>query len=132
MTTQQELIETFLDGNNSPSTASNMEIIPIRGGSTAYLVGGYGGTPTRPGAVYAVREPINQLTVYKDFRWNASYSQVNFSNYAVSDQFLKFIRIFRRDYEDEYQITTREGSGYSDRLQPSTRDFDRLNTELHG
>jgi len=130
MTTQRKVMEAFLDGDNSPRRASNLQIMTIHGGTKAFLVGGYGGE-RRPGAVYAVRKPIKQLAVYSDFRWSTHHRQVCCASYATAGQYHKFNRILH-GYRNEYDITELSGSGYSDKRRPATTDFDRLHEELHG
>lgn len=94
MTTQSELVKTFLQFQNTPSTASNMRIITMGGGSRGWLIGGRNGREM----VIAEREPLNEVTVYAN-QWSGR-TVSRMSNRAGINQVRRVKRIARLIADD--------------------------------
>lgn len=62
MTSQREVAEAFVNGENSPKKASNFEMKVLDDGHTAYLIGG-------EAVVFAERLPIRDFTFYDLRLW---------------------------------------------------------------
>jgi hypothetical protein len=76
--------------------------------------------------VYAVREPINQATVFTDFRHGLGrgmWSSATVSSTHIRNQY-HVVRRAKRDVEDEIHIEEVSGDGFRDRRQYTPNDFD--------
>lgn len=81
MATQRAVADAFFRGEGGPATASNFRIVPLDDGYSAALIGD-------DRAVFAVREPIDNYTIYDSrisFVRNQNYG-VDISNSALQDQ----------------------------------------------
>lgn len=78
MTTQQDVIEAFIDGEDRPRRASNFRMVQSDDGLTEYLIGD-------DRFVYAKREPINRITLYRgSLRGNlAPFSRREFDDLSI-------------------------------------------------
>lgn len=125
MTTQQEVIDAFVNFETSPRCASNFKMVTVGGGLKAFLVGGNE-------AVYAARRPINQIQLYRDWRTPRTLINYNLTRNGVRRQAYRVCRnidpdSYRCAVPDDVTVEIIQRDGLpDDRIRPSTDDFDAL------
>lgn len=119
MTTHAELFQTFIDGETSPSRASNMRIIADGAGSRAALVSGR--DSSHPGIVIAVREPMDRVVIPQSSRRPSpgSWQEVSVMTRTVRDHWRHFNRFTDRNHPEE-RIENQEA--IDGELQPNPSD----------
>jgi len=116
MTTQREVVDAFVDGDTEPRRASNLKIAAPSDDSRMYLIGG-------GDAVYAKREPINRLVVYRGWRhapWRKA-DATRMTSRGLRRQARRILRMLPNDAE----VVERE-SRDEDRITPLTSEVDAL------
>lgn len=119
MTTHAELFQTFIDGETSPSRASNMRIVADGAGSRTALVSGR--DSSRPGIVIAVREPLDRVIIPQSSRRPSpgSWQEVSVMTRTVHDHWRHFRNYLRRNYPEEWIVDQEAIDG---ELQPNPND----------
>lgn len=107
MTTQREVVNAFVNGDEEPRRASNLKIVSPDDDSRAFLVGA-------GNAVYAKREPINRIIAYTDWR-SANYRvrrETNMTSHGLRRQVRRIMTMLppnvireERESRDEDKIT---------------------------
>lgn len=119
MTTHAELFQTFIDGETSPSRASNMRIIADGAGSRTVLVSGR--DSSHPGIVIAVREPMDRVVIPQSSRRPnpGSWQEVSVMTRTARDHWGHFQSYAHRNHPEERIVSQEAIDG---ELQPNPND----------
>lgn len=118
MTSQREVAEAFVNGENSPKKASNFEMKVLDDGHTAYLIGG-------DAIVFAERLPIRDFTFYDQMMWREYGMWPNGSPIMrgyLSDQQSVVRSVFRRNGD----LEGIRNEAIVDRVPPAVDEYDEL------
>lgn len=101
MTTHRELFDAFLAGESQPRTASNMRTYQDDDGARMVLVSGR--SADCPGAVIAVREPLDRVILVQSWRSVSpgAWSEVSTITRTTRSHYRQFRRYARRNHNEE-------------------------------